>query len=221
MRLSSLPFGSSSVSILLSLSLMSLVAGCASTPEVSETQCQIGDWETLGQRDGSEGEKSTKLLELQEACIAYGIKPDRETYMAGWDRGVRDYCSPTNAFAIGDAGRSHNNVCPEDLREEFAGAFAKGKSLSSARDAIADKEVAIEEGTKRLEVVRKGVISTAAAQLNPLLTPSRRAELVAELQGLNDEKNRLTKDIPLWRTELVDLQRQLDVMSREVSESGC
>ncbi|MFK7895153.1 MAG: DUF2799 domain-containing protein [Myxococcota bacterium] len=197
------------------------VMGCAGrTPEISETQCKIGDWETLGERDGALGVRSSKLLELQETCIEYGVKPDRATYMAGWERGVRDYCSPSNAFAVGESGRRHNNVCPEDLREEFAAAFGKGQSLSAARTAITEKEAAIQDGTERLEVVRKEVISTAAAQINPILTPSKRAELLAELQGLNDEKKRLTADIPLWRNELVTLQRELDVLEREMGSAG-
>ncbi len=62
---------------------------------------------------------------------------------------------------------------------------------------------------------------TAAAQLNPILTPSRRAELLAGLQGLNDEKKRLTADIPLWRTELVKMRRELDVLTLELSSGAC
>lgn len=208
------------VSGLIFLSSAALMTGCASTPEISETRCRIGDWETLGERDGAQGARSSQLLELQEACIEYGVTPDRETYMAGWDRGVRDYCSPSNAFAIGESGRRHSNVCPEDMREAFSEAFGNGKSLSDARRAVADKEEAIEEGTARLEVVRKEVISTAAAQLNPLLTPSKRAGLLAELQGLNDEKKRLSSDIPLWRTELVTLKRELEDLDRELSASA-
>jgi hypothetical protein len=206
--------------VLISLAAMLFMAGCAGTPRISEARCKIGDWETLGERDGALGIRSSNLLDLQEACIEYGVKPDRETYMAGWERGVRDYCVPTNGFAVGESGRRHNNVCPDELREEFVAAFGKGQSLHAARVAVAEKEEAIQEGTARLEFVRSEVISTAAAQINPILTPSRRAELLAELQSLNDEKKRLTADIPLWRTELVTLERELDVLTRELSAAG-
>ncbi len=123
-------------------------------------RCKIGDWATLGEseRDGALGVRSSQLLELQEACMEYGVRPDRDTYTAGWDRGVRDYWAPSNAVVIGDSGRRRKNVCPEDLREEFATAFGRGESLNDARAAVTHKEEAIEDGTALLEVVRKDVI---------------------------------------------------------------
>jgi len=190
---------------------------CTSNAPVSRTQCEVGDWETIGHRDGAQGRRSTALLELQEACIEYGYRAEREPYMRGWSVGAREYCAPSNGFTVGERGGRHENICPDDLRADFAAAYQRGRTIHLARTSVEELEERIEAGTVRLEEVRADLISTAAAQLNPLLTPTRRGELVAELQGLNDEKNRLVEELPQWRE---DLERQRRALEQLVLDEG-
>ena len=202
------------IPVLIATLLIAFVPGCAKKPAVSQAQCEMGDWQSMGHRDGARGQRSSDLLDLQEACFEYGISADREQYMAGWNAGVRDYCVPSNAYTVGESGRGHANVCPEDLREPFLAAYQQGRELHLARQKVGELKTAIDRDTARLEQVRADIVSTAAAQLNPVLTPTRRAELVAQLQSLNDEKNRLTVDIPQHRLDLVTAERELDALEQ-------
>jgi len=159
-------------------------------------------------------------LSCSDAHRRHGVTPDRDAYMLGWEKGVREYCVPSNGFSAGESGQPNNNVCPEDLREDFVQGYQRGRSIHLTRARVEALETKIEEGTARLQEVRKEIISTAAAQLNPLLTPSRRAELVAEVQGLNDEKNRLVGDLPRLRDELVTQERALDDLQQAMASSS-
>ena len=194
---------------------LALIAACAPKGPISEAQCRVGDWSLLGERDGAAGHPNTRLLALQEACLTHEVQPDREAYIAGWNTGVRRFCQPGKAFSLGDGGETHEHVCPEDLRADFDAAYEDGRSFHLARVRIADLERDIETKTARLEEVRSELISVAAAQLNPLLTPTRRGELIAELQGLNDEKKRLEGELPELQQDLRTQTRALDERMRD------
>ena len=52
---------------------MLLLSACSSNPSVSESQCIAGDWQTVGYRDGTNGLRSTQLLQHQDACVQYDV----------------------------------------------------------------------------------------------------------------------------------------------------
>ena len=202
--------------LVLSMTIMGLSA-CGGGATVSESQCAAGDWETLGYRDGVNGYRSTQLLAHQDACVKHGIIPDRHGYIVGWEDGVREYCASNNAFSIGERGNGHNNVCPTDLRSVFLQAYQEGRSLYLARAEVVNLERALAQTTRRLAQVKAEIVSTAAAQLNPVWTPAERIELLAKTQRLNDEKHQLQADIPELEAELSIKSRQLDMLSQSLA----
>ena len=196
-----------------------LLSACAGRGSVSENQCAAGDWQSLGYRDGVNGYRSTRLLEHQDACMKHDIVPDRADYMVGWEEGIREYCEPNNAFAVGERGWNHNNACPADLRKPFLHAYKEGRSLYQARLDVANLERDIEHKTARLAEANSQIVSTAAAQLNPALTAAERVELAARVQRLYDEKQRLRNELPDLETELVIKSRQLDRLDRTLASN--
>src|SRR5262245_48729919 len=157
----------------LMLIVVATLCGCRSA-SVTQSQCLAGDWETVGYRDGANGYRSTELLEHQNACVKYGVIPDRTSYMAGWERGVREYCDATNGFAVGARGEGYANVCPDDQREPFLNAYHDGRQLYLARVEVSNLEQAISEHEYRIEQIRAGIVSSATQQLDPTLTPAAR-----------------------------------------------
>ena len=184
-------------------------AGCAKNGTVSESQCTAGDWQTVGYRDGAIGYRSSRLLAHQDACVPHGVIPDREAYMLGWQEGIREFCIADNGFEVGRSGRRHANVCPEDQREAFLAAYTEGRALHLAEAAVLDLERTIGAKKLRLEQVEVEIVSSATAQLNPVLTPAARVELLARTKRLTDEKRDLEAEIPR-------LERELDVKAREL-----
>jgi hypothetical protein len=193
---------SSAVALLLAL------AGCSSN-SVSESQCLAGDWQTIGYRDGANGYRSTQLLEHQNACVKHGVIPDRATYMAGWEKGVREYCEANNGYDVGERGEGYDNVCPDDQRDAFLAAYHTGRELYLARSDVNNLEQAISEREYRLDAIKAELISSATQQFDPSLTPAARVDLLAMTERLAEEQGRINAELPRMRQELANKSQQL------------
>jgi hypothetical protein len=196
-----------------------MLAGCAGKPSMSEHQCAVGDWQTVGYRDGVNGRRSTALLTHQDACMEHGVAPNRAAYMLGWEEGAREYCQPNNGFHIGERGWSHNNICPQELQAGFLTAYQEGQRLYQARVAVSNLEWEIDQKTSRLASIKSEIISAGAAQLNSELSVEERVQLGARVQRLLDEQARLKQEIPALEAELAIKSRELDKLSRTVALS--
>jgi len=186
------------------------LAGCSNHGSVSKSQCVAGDWQTVGYRDGVHGQRSTRLLAHQDACGEHGVIPDREQYMVGWDQGIREYCESLNGFVVGERGQMQNNVCPEDLKPTFTRAYQEGRSLYLARTEVTNLEGAIYRCRARIDQIEVEMVSSVTAQLNPVLTPAARIELIAQVKWLEDEKRRLHAEIPALESELAIRTQELE-----------
>ena len=173
-----------------------ILAGCGGNPTVSENQCIASDWQTLGLRDAVNGFRSTQLLEHQNACGKYGIIPNRDAYMAGWQEGVREFCQPHNAYSIGLSGRGHNNICPPDLQPIFLAAYHNGRELHAARADVYRLERLIESQRNRLETIKLELVASATNQLDPELTAAQRIQLLAQTDLLNSDRKRIKRELP-------------------------
>lgn len=107
-----------------------LLQGCAT---LSEDECLAADWWIIGYKDGSEGETFAILAEHQEACAEYGVTPDRNAYMEGYQSGRQDflrrYCTRFNGYTVGRDGGSYRGICPDSMEESFLAGFHRGKEV--------------------------------------------------------------------------------------------
>lgn len=200
--------------------LLLLVAGlcaCAGKPTVSEFQCRAGDWETIGYRDGSAGMRSTQLLAHQEACGEFGIIPQRESYLAGWNSGLYEYCSAENGFNLGQRGSRHNSVCQGDLLEPFSTAYADGRQLYLARSEVNRLQKQLHSYENRLLQIKQDIISVTTAQLEPTLTAEERLHLLADLDSLAEERGDIKAAIPLVEQDLIAAQQALEMLNRDLA----
>jgi len=202
--------------IVILISIITL-SGCGGGATVSESQCIASDWQTLGYRDGANGFRSSQLLAHQDACVKYGIIPDRAGYMVGWNTGIREYCEPNNAFAIGERGSGHNNVCPADMQSTFITAYREGRKLHVAWIEVSNLERAISHTEQRLEQIKADLVSSATEQLNPQLTTAERVELLAYTHRLSEERHRLQTQLPALIDELADTQVELDRLRQSLA----
>ncbi len=183
--------------------------GCASRA-LTENQCVAGDWETVGFRDGSAGVASSALLRYQDACGKFGIIPHRELYMAGWRDGVRQYCRADNGFALGENGRSHSDLCPEDLRLDFVAAYDRGRELYLARSDVANLETTLAKHRARLDTIETDMLALAADQIDPVLTAEERADIFVTIKARMDERKRIEAEIPALEADLATAVAHLD-----------
>ena len=105
--------------------LASLLSGCA-TPSLSKNQCLVGDWRGIGFDDGRLGYTESRINQHAEACEELGIAPGVTAYRAGWNEGVRGFCTPSQGMRSGRQGDSYHGLCPPDLEPAFLSGYDAG-----------------------------------------------------------------------------------------------
>lgn len=100
-----------------------LLSGCAA---MSEAECRTGDWYSVGERDGRDGQKS-QLGDYAKACEKANVLPDPVEYAKGRDAGLRTYCTPQNGYRVGRDGQSYRNVCSTEQQADFLREYERGR----------------------------------------------------------------------------------------------
>ena len=85
----------------------------ASCSTISKDSCIAGSWESLGYEDGRNGESRGHFNKIAKACAKYGISANVLDYRAGYETGVRQYCSYDRGYRHGEAGRALKTECRE------------------------------------------------------------------------------------------------------------
>lgn len=137
------------IAVVLGLIGVLAMSGCAT---LSREECLMSDWYELGARDGAAGYSPERLAEHRQACAEYRIRPDREAYRAGWEEGIRDYCTPQRGFSEGRKGGSYTGVCPQPLERAFVRQYQIGRELYQQEQRIQELE---RERDRRKEEHRK------------------------------------------------------------------
>lgn len=97
-----------------------VIASSCST--YSKNECLVMDQTALGYKDGSTGVGSydVSLNHFKSTCEAdHGIHPDVEKIKAGYESGIRFYCSSEGADKVGRSGKEYTGVCPKELEKVF------------------------------------------------------------------------------------------------------
>ena len=92
------------------------MTGCATTQTLKAKDCPNANWETVGYQDGVLGASSQMILRHTATCQGH-TTPDRALWETGRQRGLKEYCTPTNAYNLGRTGRTLTGVCEHNLEE--------------------------------------------------------------------------------------------------------
>lgn len=109
------------------------VSGCAS---MSEEECRRANWFQQGARDALGGYSRELLHEHRKACAKAGVIPDELQYMIGYERGVRQFCTPENGLQWGLSGNRYLNTCPAELDQAFRSRYQLGKDVFDAENHL-------------------------------------------------------------------------------------
>lgn len=134
------------------------LSACAT---LNEAECETTNWRDLGERNGQEGKASSFIVEHQKACSAFGLPVDGTAWRAGWERGIRQYCTPQNGLLVGKSGTYYANACPVDLAAGFIRTYTVGKRVYDAgqerdrvRREIEELEQSLSDISDQKELVR-------------------------------------------------------------------
>ncbi len=122
----------------LALTAALVLTGCA---QLSPKECMVRDWYEQGRIDGSQGLSSARLEEHLNSCPDVASHPETsDVYKNGWNAGLTQYCSPSNGFELGAAGKSYEKVCPVILERVFLAEYEKGQKLLELENQNAEIE---------------------------------------------------------------------------------
>ena len=103
----------------LALALPFIILGaCATVPQTPEqvaASCAATDWRGKGYKAGFGAKGFADPPTARERCAELGILPDIALFQAGWDAGVRDYCTPLGIFETALKRDASLEVC--DVRD--------------------------------------------------------------------------------------------------------
>jgi hypothetical protein len=101
--------------------------GCASQEVLSA--CRNSDWYEIGREDGSLGLTASSFERHRRECQNEADPSFEAIYMNGRDRGLIEFCTPANAFALGKSGQLYYYVCPFQVEPDFIAEYRRGQKV--------------------------------------------------------------------------------------------
>jgi len=169
-----------------------LASGCAT---MDKPECRQADWQMIGIEDGAKGHPVSYIGNHRKACAEYGVQPDLARYQLGHQAGLAQFCTASNGFNQGRAGRKYNEVCPAELREQFVRGYNTGRELNQLHSEInhmrhdaEQKKVEITELEERIKNIETVLVSGA-------LSVKDRKTLLEQFKKLQSRLTTLENDI--------------------------
>lgn len=201
------------------LSLISLLglSGCAT---MSADECITSDWHAIGFEDGARGYTADQLGNRRKACAKHGVTPDFESYQAGRERGLRQYCQPSRGFSLGAGGSRYNGVCPGDMEADFVDAYNSGHQLYTLRSRVNSATNQINSKKHELDNTNDQIRSAEAQLIGADTSIEERVLLLGDLKELSERTGQLDAEIAQLIEERAITQQQLAAYQAVIADAG-
>lgn len=212
------------VFFLMSMAGLSLTLAACST--ISQEECLAGDWFTLGQKDGRDGQVNERLERHQGACQRVGVTIDVAAYQRGRAEGLKDYCQVSVAYHNTVAGKSYSGksyqgVCPAELEQNYLTGQSIAQPVLSAQRHVRHLKSQINRLQSRTERTERD-IDSLLLRLAGTDDPSTRTALQIEIANARrraaeqrGQLDRLQSALP--RAE-IDLEQAKQTALQEVAK---
>jgi len=199
------------LSILAIPAYLAFLSGCAT---MSQSECQVANWEIIGLEDAAAGRASSYIGQHRSACADYGVSPDLNAYMRGYERGLAQYCTYENGLSLGSQGRGYAGICKGAAANQFLNGYNKGKRDYEMRRQIASLKSEISRMHSRLRQIDIDVDRKENAIVASGTTPEARRNLLADIEALREEKLAIELDLPNIEAELFRLEDEYSRIPR-------
>ncbi len=201
------------------LSLISLLglSGCAT---MSADECVTSDWHAIGFEDGARGYTADQLGNRRKACAKHGVTPDFESYQAGRERGLRQYCQPSRGFSLGSGGSRYSGVCPGDMEADFVDAYNSGHQLYTLRSRVNSATNQINAKNHELDNTNDRIRSTEAQLISADTSIQERVLLLGDLKELSERTGQLDAEIAHLIEERAISEQQLAAYQAVIADAG-
>lgn len=128
-------------------------AGCAT---LTKEQCTMGNWQAIGYTDGVAGYYADRLASHAKACAKTGVSPDYQAWERGRQQGLKQYCTPTNAYELGRRGQQLNGVCPANMANQLQQLNAQGREYYTLNNQLLEEQRQLEKYQDEFKRLREG-----------------------------------------------------------------
>jgi hypothetical protein len=184
------------------------LGGCAS---MSEQECLVSDWRTVGFEDGAAGRPVETIGNYRESCAKHGVAPDLASYRTGHEEGLASFCQPNRGFEVGRRGGTYRGVCPSTLEAGFLDGYNEGRHLYTLESAVRGLTSRIAQSNKTLDGLKKEITSKEAALISDDTTAEQRVTLLAETKELARRQGEL-------EAQILELERQRVAATQELNQ---
>ncbi len=108
-----------------------LLSGCSGN--VKEVSCASKDWRQAGYETAHEGKSVRTFDTLKSACETPPGEAQKRQFIDGFTHGIIEYCSYENGYKVGAANEPMRDVCPTEVRENYAKGYRSGQLEVSER----------------------------------------------------------------------------------------
>jgi len=193
------------------LAALILLQGCAT---LDRDECKLADWRLIGYQDGVAGKSAARVGEYREDCAKHAVVPDLDAYRAGREEGLQQYCTASNGYRLGNAGRGFAAVCPTALEADFREAYNAGRKLYLARSAVNKTHSQLKQQKQTLTNLEDDRAQKLAALIADDLKAEQRVMIVYELNDLQQEMNSVEDELVNLEHDLAKQQTRLDQLTR-------
>jgi hypothetical protein len=193
------------------LAALILLQGCAT---LDRDECKLADWRLIGYQDGVAGKSAARVGEYREDCAKHAVVPDLDAYRAGREEGLQQYCTASNGYRLGNAGRGFAAVCPTALEDDFREAYNAGRKLYLARSAVNKTHSQLKQHKRTLTNLEDDRAQKLAALIADDLKADQRVMIVYELNELQQEMNSVEDELVDLEHDLEKQQTRLDQLTR-------
>ena len=190
--------------------LAALLATSCATMDKSE--CRQADWQMIGIEDGAKGHPVSYIGNHRKACAEFGVQPDLARYQLGHQTGLTQFCTASNGFSQGRAGRKYNEVCPAGLREQFVRGYNTGRELNLLNSEISHmrhdaqlKETEMTELGERMQNIETVLVSGA-------ISAKDRKTLLEQYKEMQPRMTTLESDIKELELAVTRSQHEYDIL---------
>jgi len=177
------------VLVLAAIAILTTTQSCG----VSEKTCLRNDWQTLGYSHGEQGKPADALNRFVKDCAEHGVTPDATAYSAGYDVGVKVYCTAENGAKAGGDVEIYEGVCPANLEKAFLENYIDGLRL--AKD---DLQIEYDRDTIELDRLRANRDRLAAAGESHVRDDKRIKSIVSAIEQNTDDRLDINEYIREW-----------------------
>jgi hypothetical protein len=110
------------------MTLMALLLSTGCTT-FSRQECREMDWRQTGYNLALKGNTQNQARDFskKECSDNFGIQPNYQALIAGYDSGIKKFCTPEFSHQFALEGGIYQGTCPESVEEKVVAKYSDGR----------------------------------------------------------------------------------------------